>query len=556
MTRLAAQPLRYRAYRNLWLASVASNLGSFLQIVAASWLMLELTGSPLWVGLMVAAPTLPLLLVAMPAGALADLVDRRRVILAAHVLMVTSAGLLATLWYAGALTPAVLLVLGLTIGLGQSVMMPSWQALVPDLVPSEHVADAVALNSAAFNVARAVGPALGGVMVATLGPGPAFLANAVSYLAMIVAVATAQAAGARPEAEPFGSAIADGLRYARHTAAYRWVLMVASGFAITSAVVQATLPSFTSEVLGAQANVYGLLLGAMGAGALVAAVSRRAAAAWLGARMVPTAISAFGIAGIALGLSRSVASAALAMAATGVLWVWVLSTLNATTQLLSPRWVRGRIMSLYMMAFAGTLPLGAILAGAVADALGPSAALVALSAAAVLLGLAARRMPLPVLGEITPPQPAPDWEMPPHPDGVDTSRVMIATVWTIDERELDAFLAAMDELRRVRLRTGASRWRLYRDVGDAHRMTEVFVVGSWEAHLRQHRRIDADAAAVIRRAIRFDVADGPTTTHLAAVDVADGRRPDWESLAVHAAMHERDGSVPLPPGQPAASPAV
>jgi hypothetical protein len=202
-------------------------------------------------------------------------------------------------------------------------------------------------------------------------------------------------------------------------------------------------------------------------------------------------------------------------------------------------------MSLYGMAFAGTLPLGAILAGAVADAFGPAPAIVTLSGAAVVLGLVAQRLPLPVLGEISPPEPPENWVMPPHPEGVDTSRVLITTSWLIDADELEPFLAVMDELRQVRLRTGASRWRLYRDVGDAHRMTEVFVIGSWDAHLRQHRRIDAQAADVIRRARVFDRTGEPTTVHLAAVDVADGRRPEWASLVVHERMHERDGSVPL-----------
>jgi hypothetical protein len=237
----------------------------------------------------------------------------------------------------------------------------------------------------------------------------------------------------------------------------------------------------------------------------------------------------------------------------GVLWVWVLSTLNATAQLLSPSWVRGRIMSLYGMAFAGTLPLGAVVAGAIADTVGPRGALLVLSAAAVGVGLFARRVRIPVLGEISPPEPAPDWQRPPHPREIDTNRVLVSTTWTIDEDDLEDFLAVMDELRRVRLRTGATRWRLYRDVGDPHRMTEVFMLGSWKAHLRQHRRIDAHAAAVIRRARAFDRSGEPDTTHLAAVDVADGRRPDWDDLVAHEEMHARDGSVPLPTRRAAAS---
>jgi len=554
MARPATTPLRYPEFRNLWAASIVSNLGTLLQTVAATWLMLQLTGSALWVGLMVAAPTLPLLVVAMPAGAMADLVERRRVVLVCHAAMAVIAALIAALHLGGLLTPSLLLVLGLALGTAMSINLPAWQAMVPDLVPNGHVASAVALNSASFNVARAVGPALGGVIVATVGPGPAFLANACSYLCVVAVLGRVPRRQMEGDPESMSSAIALGLRYARFTSSYRWLLLVAACFGVTSAVVQAVLPNYTSDVLGAGAGAYGILLGAMGAGALVGAFTRPAAAARLGRWMVPGSICAFGVAGVALGLFQTLLAAVGAMLIAGLLWVWILSTLNATTQLLSPQWVRGRIMSLYTLSFLGFLPLGSVLAGVVADVTGPAVALVALSSLTIVLGAAVSRFPLPVLDQVVTPTPPLDYQRPPHVTGVEGGPVMILTTWVIDDHALADFLAAMDDLRRVRLRTGAYRWRLYRNAGEPHRMTQMFLLHSWEAHLRQHERMDVPGANIVAHARSFDVEDGPVTRHLAAIEVTHpAQRPEWDALvAIHDEMHRADGSLPLPNHEAAA----
>ena len=547
----AATPLRYRDFRNIWAASIVSNLGSLLQTVAATWLMLEMTGSAFWVGLMVAAPTLPLLLVAMPAGAMADLIDRRRVVLASQTAMAVIATLTAGMYYAGVLTPALLLGLGLVLGTAMAVNMPSWQAMTPDLVPNHHVANAVALNSAAFNVARAVGPALGGLIVAVAGPGPAFLANAASYVALLAVVYRLPRRNYHDETESMSAAIASGLRYASLTPPYRWVLFVAASFAITAAVVQATLPTFTADILGGGAGVYGVLLGMMGIGALGGAFTRPAVAERLGRRMVPGSIGAFGIAGVALGLSRHPVVAGAALVVIGFLWVWILSTLNATAQLLSPAWVRGRMMSLYTLAFMGVLPLGSVLAGSVADVFGPDTAVVVLSVMTALLGVVVSRLPLPLLQHVVTPTLPEGYQRPPHASVVEGGPVMVLTTFVIADEALHGFLDIMEQLRRVRLRTGAYRWRLYRNVGDPHRMTEVFLLRSWEQHLRQHDRLDADAVRVIEQARAYDIDGAPVTRHLAAVDVREAdERPDWDALvAVHTDLHDTDGSFPLKPAR-------
>jgi len=545
--RSSIDPLRVRHFRALWTAAIFSNVGSFLQAVAASWAMLTLTGSPLWVGLMAASNTLPLLFLALPAGAIADLVDRRRILLVAQSIMGAAAVAMALFWHFDVITPGILLGLGLALGVGLALNMPAWQAMVPDLVPRGMVADAVALNSVAFNVARAVGPALGGIIVATSGPGLAFSLNAVSYLGVIAVVFTFRpAAPGDLGNESIGSAIAVGVRFARYTRPFRKLLGIAAGFAITSAVVQSLLPNVTADALESGASTFGYLLGAMGLGALIGAFTRRYGLERLGARMVPLSIAVFGIAGIGVGVSRIVWLTGAILVLAGLCWVWALATLNATVQLMSPQWVRGRAMSLYTLAFVGFLPLGSIIGGAIGDAIGAANSVAVMSVGTVALGIVFARIGIPALGEGVPGEPPEDWVMQPHADHMAGGPVMIINTWVIRHAELAEFLGVMNELRQVRLRTGAYEWTLYRNAEDPHRMSEFMLLTSWADHIRQHHRIDAAAVDVIRRASAFDRGGGPQTRHLVGVSVDPNELPRWEELlAVHDELHATDGSIPL-----------
>lgn len=541
-------PLRIERFRSLWLASVVSNVGSFLQAVAAGWLMLELTHSPFWVGLMAATATLPLLFLALPAGALADMVDRRKLLLISQSLMGLSAIGMATLSFLDLITAPILLALGLTLGVGLALNLPAWQAMVPDLVPRGLVASAVALNSVAFNVARAVGPALGGIIVATAGPDIAFLLNGVSFIGVVVVIASwrgTRFGGSMPDS--LGNSIALGVRFARFTPPFRRLLLVAAIFAVTSAAVQSLLPNVTDESLQGDAFVYGLLLGAMGLGALVAAFTRSRMQDLWGRSMVPVSIVGFGLAGTGVGLSTNAWLTATAMFIAGIFWVWALSTLNATVQLMAPAWIRGRAMSLYTLAFVGVLPIGSILGGIIGNVFGAGTAVAALSIVGTIAGLVWMRVGVPRLGEVVAEEPPPEWELEPHDVELSGGPVMIVNTWVIDETDLADFLEAMNRLRLVRLRTGAYRWRLYRNAGDAHRMTEMFILTSWQDHLRQHQRIDAQAAAVIGEAVAFAKGGGPQNHHLVAVEVAsEADRPEWDELvAVHRDMHASDGSIPM-----------
>lgn len=540
----AVAPLRIRQFRSLWIASIFSNVGSFLQAVAGAWLMLELTGSATWVGLMAASTTLPLLFLALASGAVADLANRGKVLLVSQIVMGLAAAGMAAITAFDLVTPGRLLGLSLLLGVGVAFNLPAWQAMVPDLVPRGMVASAVALNSVAFNVARAVGPALGGLIVATAGPELAFFLNALSYLGVIavLAVLAPRFAAADREATSVANAIANGVRFARFTRPFRMLLLLAALFALTSAVVQTVLPNRTEE-LGGSADAFGLLLGAMGLGALVGAFTRQQVVEALGARSIPITITVFGAAGIAAGLAPTIWWTVPGLLLAGMAWVWTLTTTNATAQLMSPEWVRGRAMSLYSLAFVGILPLGSILAGAIADLVGAGTAMVVLSIASIALGLGAPRFGIPALADVVTPEFSDEHAPDPHVD-TEGGPVMIVNTWMIDGRQLDEFLNVMNEVRLVRLRTGAYRWRLYRNASDPHRLSEIFLTVSWNEHLAQHGRIDDASAALIRRARDFDEGDGPMTRHLVAVDVEDPE--DWEPLlAAHGEYHRNDGSIPL-----------
>ncbi len=550
--RSSIEPLRIRHFRALWTAAVFSNVGSFLHAVAASWAMLELTGSPLWVGLMAASNTLPLLFLALPAGAMADLVDRRRVLLIAQSIMGAAAIAMAVTWYLEIVGPGLLLALGLLLGVGLALNQPSWQAMVPDLVPRGMVADAVALNSVAFNVARAVGPALGGLIVAVSGPGLAFAINAFSFIGVIAVVFTFRKASPGDIGdETVGGAIAVGLRYARYTAPFRRLLAIAASFAITSAVVQSLLPNVTKDALNSGASTFGYLLGAMGVGALFGAFTRRYGLDRLGRSMVPLSMTAFGFAGILVGVSRSLPLTFAAMLLAGVCWVWSLATLNATVQLMTPQWVRGRAMSLYTLAFVGFLPIGSIVGGAIGNIIGAAESVAVMSVATVALGLTFARIGIPALGENTPSDPPEDWTTQPHHAHMRGGPVMVINTWVISHLKLEEYLRVMNELRQVRLRTGANQWTLFRNADDPHRMSEFMQLASWEDHIRQHHRIDAAAVEVIRRASAFDTSGGPKTRHLVAVPVDPDELPAWEELiSVHDDLHAEDGSIPLDADDP------
>lgn len=536
-----AEPLRVPVFRRVWIAQTLLNTGHYLQAVAAAWVMLELTSSPLWVGLVVAAPHLPMLTLSVVAGALSDVIDRRRLLVGSTLVMGATSLTMSVLWTTGAITPLGLVALSLILGAGLAVFAPAWQASVPNLVPMGLVPGAIALNSASGAVATAVGPAVGGAMIAAVGPGWAFFGGTLGYLSMVAALSLIDDEPWRDDSASVGVAIMTGIRFVRFTAIYRWLLLTVALFGLTSASLRALLPSVTSDALQGQAETYGLLLGAMGAGAFLGALTRARAAGRLGDRLIPYGIVAFGFAGVGVGIAPSVGLAAISMSIAGVLWTWILASTNSAMQLLSPAWVRGRAMSVYMLAFAGFTPLGAIIAGALGELYTAATALVLCSTAVIATGLLARRLPIPLAEELIAEQDdqavATDADPSPLAHGV-----TVTTSFHIPSEVTPEFLDAIAGLRLIRLQTGARRWHLSRHIDDPCIWVETFSVATWDEHVRQHDRLTPAAYRLIRRIAALDEHQAPTTIHL--IDVPPRRGtfavPELELGSLHAAHGLRD----------------
>ena len=365
-------PLREPLFRSLWIAAVISYTGSWMQNVATGWLMTSLTSSPMWVALVQVAVSLPVLLIALPAGALADIFDRRKFLLFTQASMVAAATVLGVMTLTGTVTPQILLVFTFLLGVGAVMNDPAWQALTPDLVPPSQLAAAVALNSAGFNIARAVGPALGGLLIAAIccgvtGSGWAFLINAFSFFGVILFLYHWKPAKteARNGTTTFMGAIGVGLRYARLEPRIRRVLVRTLLFSIFASVFWALLPliasKFGAEGFGAMLAFFGL--GALG-GAGVLALARR--------HFSPDAVIAcatlvFAVALCGLVRSPSLSIASVFSAAAGLAWISILATLNTAAQTAAPAWVRARVISMYVLVLQGGLALGSAIWGVVAS---------------------------------------------------------------------------------------------------------------------------------------------------------------------------------------------
>lgn len=508
--------------------------------------MWELTESAQWVGWMTGSRNLPLLVLALPAGVMADRFDRSKVITVTQSAMGLVAVAMAVLTIGGWMTAPLLLILGLCLGVGVALNQPAWHTLVPSLVPRAMVTSAVALNSVAFNVARSFGPALAGAVVAAFGAGVAFGINSVSYLGVIVVVVLIGKRLASSESDPSSAvnAMRLGLRYARHTQQFRRLLVLGALFAISSAVLQAMLP-VRAEELGGGAGLYGVLLGMMGVGAAVGGTLVTTANRWMGERAIPLTIILYGLAAFIAGSAPTVLLTAIPMVLAGMFWVWTLSTINGTVQVMAPDWVRGRAIALWLLSYAGMVPLGAIIAGTIAERVGAGGSLQILSLFAVVVGLGALTRGVQNPSTVETPEFTP---RPIHDHrslGGSPGPVLIVSTWTVANEDVDEFVALLQDIRTVRLQTGGYRWEMYRDVDRVNRFTESYLVPTWDDHVIQHRRIDDASVSLFRRARDLDNSDGgPVSRHLLAFDV-HRHDPDWAArVRAHEELHATDGSIP------------
>ncbi len=497
------QPLANRTFRQLWIGSNISNLGSLIQGVGAGWLMTELAASNGMVALVQAANVLPYMAFSLLAGALADNFDRRQIMIWAQVFMLLASGVLAAMAYAGLVTPWVILIFTFLIGAGGALYNPSWQASVGDVVPRDEVRGAVGLNSMGFNLMRSIGPALGGAIVAAAGAGAAFGVNAVSYVALVWALVLWKPLKReqRLPRESLGPALSAGLRYVSMSPALMRVMARGALFGMAASSVLALLPVVAADVLKGTAVTYGVLLGAFGLGAIGGVlVSSRLSAKVKNETLVRLAFLGFSIGVEGLSQSRTMATSAVALLVCGGCWVLALSLFNVTVQLSTPRWVVGRALSFYQTATFGGMAAGSWLWGVISDGYGPVFSL-AVSGAVLLIGVFAGRwlglaeyanLDLDPLGVWREPALRLDLRARSGP-------IMVMIDYEIAQENVEEFLVLMRKRRRIRIRDGARQWALLRDLENPEQWTESYHVPTWVDYVRhQERRIKADAEVTDR----------------------------------------------------------
>jgi MFS family permease len=515
----ALAPLRHPAFRLLWIANLVANTGMWMQNTGAGWLMTSLAPSPLMVSLVQVAALLPVFLLALPAGALADILDRRLYLIAGQAWIAAAGLLLAVLTFSGGIGPWGLIALTFAIGIGTAMTSPAWAATTPETVPRADLTQAIVLNGIGFNITRAIGPAIGGFVVAASGPELTFALNALAFCAAIVAIAAWRPAEPRrtlPK-EHFLSAMRAGLGFVRHNPVLRATMLRAVVFFGGAAAIWGLLPLVVRKQLGLGPEWFGIMLAAMGIGAVAAGFVLPALRGRMDRSATVVAASLVGGASLLLlGQAGHWAVGVLAMLGFGVAWITGASSLQASAQLASPAWVRARAIGIYQLGVFGALALGAALGGWAGEAVGLPWALGLAGLLCAAGGLATRRFPI----EPAPAAPAPDAPLPaPRPEPADPvlapilaaerNRVLEVVRYQVDPADRAAFLAAMRECRRVRLRTGALAWRLYEDVAHPARWVELWVVESWTAHLREEERLTEEDRAALARAVALHRGPAP-----------------------------------------------
>lgn len=520
MSSSAWAPLGHPVFRALWIATVVSSTGTWMHEVGAGWLMVTLNPSPMMVSLVQASTILPIFFLALPGGALADIVDRRRYLIAAQGWMLCCAALLAFMTFLDWTRDWTLLGLTFALGCGNAMLMPAWAATVPQLVPREQLPAAVALNSMGMNLARAVGPALAGVLVAAAGPAPAFLLNAISFTGVIY-VLLRWRRGPQPKpmyAERFLGALRAGVRYVREAPPLQAVMVRSMVLFLFSSAIWALLPLVARDS-GGGASAYGTLLACVGAGAVGGAlVLPQMRSRLTRDELLRAATVACAVAMVAVAVGRSFMVLIPAMLLLGVSWIAALSTLHVSAQTSVPAWVRARALSVYLMGFSASMTGGSVLWGATAERWGVSAALVIAAVGAIAGFLATWRFSLG-RQEATDPMAPVAWPVPETHGEIEPDRgpVLVTVEYRVAPENSAAFLAEAQALRSIRRRDGAVAWGLFEDAAMPGCYVESFLVESWAEHVRQHERGTAADQDLNERIRKYHIGpEPPQVRHLIA----------------------------------------
>jgi MFS family permease len=513
-------PLRRSLFRDRWISSIISNVGSWMQDTAGAWLMTSLTSSPLLIALMQTAATLPVLLLGLLAGATADIFDRRRLLIFWQAWMLVIALVLSILTLVGVIKPWMLLLLTFLLSLGNAMGGPAWQAIVAELVPRSELSNAIALNSAGFNLARAVGPALGGLIVAITGAGIVFLINSLSFLAVIAMLYRWRRQPYYSSALPTErvvSAVRAGLRYVRYAPALKEIFIRTFIPTICVSAVWALLPLVAQKDLNQGALGYGILNGCLGFGAVIGAVVLpRLRQRFSADGLVTLASAVFAVTLVILAFVRVVPVVMAALVCGGIAWISMTSSFNIAVQFSVPAWVQARSLGTYQMVFQGSLAIGSAFWGFLAESKGTSTALLC-AAIGLFVGIpvsiryrlmqGAKSNLNPALNR-TEPQVVIEFHQEEGP-------VLVTVEYRINVAKAKAFVQKIYALRIVRLRDGAVRWGIFHDTAEPTRYVETFIVESWLEHLRQHERVTMADRAIRDEVLAFhEGIDPPIVSHM------------------------------------------
>lgn len=505
-------PFRHATFRRIWLASLLSNLGALIRGVGAAWAMTQMTSSADMVALVQTALMLPVMLISMPAGAIADMYDRRRIILFSLGISLTGATALTTLAWLDLVTPNLLLILCFLVGSGVALLDPAWQSSVSEQVPSEALPAAVALNGISYNLARSVGPALGGIVVAAAGVVAAFAINALLYLPLMLALFLWKRAAepSRLPPESLHRAIVSGVRYIMNAPSIRIVLARAMAMGVFGGAIIALMPLVARDLLRGGAETYGIILSAFGLGAVIGALNiTEVRKRMTGEAAIRACALSMGGALVAVAMSREPLLTAAALVLAGAVWMmaWVLFSIGV--QLSAPRWVTGRALAAYQAASSGGIAVGSWAWGHVTDVAGVN---VALLLAAVLLmasPLLGFWLPMPrVSGRGEEPEMLEDPEVQLALTGR-SGPLVVEIEYRVAQENARAFHNLMQDVQLFRQRNGAYGWSIARDIADPKLWTERYHCPTWLDYLRQRNRATQLERALDRQASAFHIGPEP-----------------------------------------------
>ena len=505
------RPLRIPIFRNLLIADLVSDIGTFMQTMGAAWLMTTLTTSTVYIALIQTASALPFFLLALPAGSLGDIFDRRKLILGTETWMFISALILTVVTYTGGMTPWLLLLLTLALSLGDAIEAPTWRAIFPELVAKEDLTPALALNGIEFNLARAVGPGLAGLVIAVVGVATAFLVDAISFLGVIFVIFSWKRPLKKSKlpSETLAKASWAAIRYVRYSPAIR-TLLARSGIVIFFASSFWALLPAVAKQLSKSAYGYGFLLGFFGVGAVLGAIVLQRARSKFSTEMVlSAATTVFGAIILSTATLHNLPLLCGLMLFGGAAWTVFMSLFNTMIQQLAPDWVRARVLASYLFVFQGSVALGSTLWGFAAEHTSLRVALLASSAGIILSLLLQIPLRLPSVSvDLT------SWNHWGKPSllegrdadlGPDLGPVLVTVRYVIDPAKAGDFLNEIYKYERVRRRDGATRWGIFYDASSPNIYLETFIVDTWAEHERQHDRFTVADHEVEKRVQSYAV---------------------------------------------------